>query len=241
MSTPPLEALTGRLESTPNSPSAAGSPSVTTVAMLMSRARLAESSREATPEATGASLEGNYCYLHLAELDRLTPPDPRRGWKREYLRRSIGDAARILEIGFNAGHSAALIGLESKEIHITCVDIGEHVYSKSCAEVMSKTFGERFEMLWGDSRHLLVSDGGLEASACDLVHIDGGHGSEVFRHDLEWWIRTARPGARLLVDDAYVPSIKDPLDDLLEAGRIEPETPGLVSSGENRLFVKSRL
>ena len=41
--------------------------------------------------ATGEGLEGNYCYLHLAELDRLTPPGSRSGWKREYLRRSLKD------------------------------------------------------------------------------------------------------------------------------------------------------
>ena len=187
---------------------------------------------------SGEQLEGNYCHLHWARVGAATPPDPRRGWKREYLRRCMSGVQSVLEVGFNAGHSAAIMLLENPEVRITAVDIGSHAYSRPCADVLAREFGGRLRFLWGDSRTVLEASEGLAARDFDLVHIDGGHGDDVFAHDLGWWLETSNPGGLLLVDDVYAPNLERRIHIELEMGRIRTIDPHLPSSGENQLFVR---
>jgi hypothetical protein len=188
---------------------------------------------------TGEPLEGNYCHMHHAEVGRWTPPDPRRSWKREFLRQAVTGLRTFLEVGFNAGHSAAIALSENPDLELTVVDIAEHGYTRECAQVLANAFPGRVKCRWGDSRSLLRRSRGFRATTFDLVHVDGGHGEEVFRHDLDWWLSTSQPGCRLLVDDAYVAHIRGLLEDALAGGEIREAAAGLPSSGENRLFVRT--
>jgi hypothetical protein len=192
----------------------------------------------AVVERSGELLEGNYCHMHHTRVGVLTPPDPRRSWKRQYLRRGVVNAGSLLEVGFNAGHSAAIALLENPELSVTTVDLASHSYTKPCAAVLAETFPGRIAFRWGDSRSVLQLSQGLRARDYDLVHIDGGHGADVFRHDLDWWMSTSEPGSRLLVDDSYVPRIGGLLEVEVAAARIRESNPGLPSSGENQLFVR---
>ncbi len=193
----------------------------------------------AVVEHSGEPLEGNYCHMHHARVGPSTPPDPRRSWKREYLRRGIGGVRTFMEVGFNSGHSAAIALLENPELSLTVVDLASHSYTRGCAEVLADIFPGRIEFRFGDSRSVLQLSHGSRASDYDLVHIDGGHEPDVFRHDLDWWVSTSKPGSKLLVDDVYVSHIRRTLETQVVAARIRESDPGLPSSGENQLYVRT--
>ncbi|MBW2269358.1 MAG: class I SAM-dependent methyltransferase [Deltaproteobacteria bacterium] len=193
----------------------------------------------AVVEQAGEPLEGSYCHMHGAGTGPLTPPDPRRSWKREFLRRAVCGVRAYLEIGFAAGHSAAIALLENPELRLQVVDLADHKYSKPCAELLAERFPGRIEFRWGDSKSILRRIRGWKAKNFDLVHIVGGHAEDVFQHDLSWWLSTSKPGNKLLVDDAYVGHMRGRLEAESVAARIRETHPGLPSSGENRLFVRT--
>lgn len=185
---------------------------------------------------TGELLEGNYCHFHEVTVHGSTPPDPRRSWKREFLRHAVGPAKRVLEIGFNAGHSAAIILGSDSGPCLVSIDLGSHSYARGCAQVLLDAYPGRFESRWGASSDVLPTIAPEQAAAFDLVHIDGGHGEDVFEADLAWFTGHVRPGCRLLVDDAYVPYIHRALEREIQDGRLCEARTGIPSSGENRLF-----
>lgn len=188
---------------------------------------------------SGEELEGNYCHFDRVQVSAFTPPDIRRSWKREFLRRAIAPARKGLEIGFNAGHSAAIMLGANPNLHLTCVDIGSHRYASGCADRVYATFGDRLQMIWGDSRAMLAqSNSTLRGKDLDFVHVDGSHEPSAINADLAWFISEARDGCRLMMDDAYVPWIKRALSRLVSRRLITEMHPGLPSTGENRLFSK---
>ncbi len=184
---------------------------------------------------TGGVVEGNYCYFHKSVVSEFTPPDVRRSWKREYLRRSVYGCKSVLEIGFNAGHSANLILQTSSAIRLTSVDIGCHKYTVHCGKLLTRVFSERFTLILADSKEALKE---IVASEFDFVHIDGGHDRETFSNDLSWFLQYALPGTRLMVDDCYASHIRQLLDAACHKEAIRPLCCGFPSSGENMLFEK---
>jgi predicted O-methyltransferase YrrM len=189
--------------------------------------------------ASPEEMEGNYCHFHRANIARLTPPDIRRSWKREFLRRASSTSRRALEIGFNAGHSAATLLGANPSLHLTSVDIGEHDYSRSCAELVATAYPNRFDAVWGDSAIVLPTLERSVVDSIDFVHIGGGHGEGAFAADLGWFLdQGPKSGSLLLVDDVYVARIREPLTHACSDGKLEEVQPGLPSSGENRLYRK---
>ena len=186
--------------------------------------------------APSGEVEGNYAFFHRARVTPFSPPDPARAWKREFLRRAVQGSRRALEVGFNAGHSAVLMLEAEPALDLTALDICTHPYTRPCAALLADAYGDRFAFHAGDSRQALD---GLDGAAFDLVHIDGGHGADVARHDLDWVCRATRPGTRLVVDDVYAPAIAALVRRACEAGRIAPAECGFPSSGENALFVRT--
>lgn len=57
----------------------------------------------------------------------------------------------VMEIRFNAGFSAALILFSNPDVHLTCVDLGLHSYVLPCYQKMKGIFGDRIEIIIGDS------------------------------------------------------------------------------------------
>ena len=82
----------------------------------------------------------------------------------------------ILEIGFNAGHSALLFLLAHPTSKIHCFDTCAHSYTKRCFNYLSSNFPGRLVLIQGKSTEQLS---GYKAAhpdlVCDIVHIDGDH------------------------------------------------------------------
>jgi predicted O-methyltransferase YrrM len=121
---------------------------------------------------------------------------------------------RILEIGFNAGHSAVtFLASTDTDVTVTSVDLGEHMQTVPVAkEFIDQTFPNRHTLVLGDSRKVLSEEWvekpeSLVKGTFDFVFIDGGHAYDValadFHHCFNhWWDKKALQRT-LAMDDIW--------------------------------------
>jgi predicted O-methyltransferase YrrM len=109
----------------------------------------------------------------------------------------------VMEIGFNSGFSTLLMLLTNPNMHITCFDLGEHRYTIPCYEKLKETFGERINIIIGDSTQTLKND----TTIYDLIHIDGGHAINVADSDIINSYRLSKTGTILIMDDYDFPHL----------------------------------
>ena len=135
-------------------------------------------------------------------------------------------ADSILEIGFNAGHSAALMLLANPRSKILHFDLKEHPYVEPCYQFLKAVFGaERFiGMVVGDSRKTIPTFETLYKF--DLIHIDGGHTDLVAMSDILNCERLASPNATVVIDDFDMVNIKGLVTKLVHQCVLVPYTDG---------------
>jgi len=167
----------------------------------------------------GERLEGNLCYFDGCRSFLHSPPDPRRGARRDTFIGALAGRRRLFEIGFNGGHST-LLALTHGEVSVTAIDISRHAYTEMAAAHLARRFPGRLRFKRIDSRSLREHALELELAHHDLVHVDGGHGADVYENDITTVLAFCRPGTLVLVDDVYVPHIRAITGRLLEAGRL---------------------
>jgi len=143
---------------------------------------------------TGVALEGNYYSYHLTN----TYCDSYRK-KQVNLIQCVNEHSvkKILEIGFNSGFSALLCLLANPNVSITCVDIGVHPYVVPCYNTIKSIFGERIELIIGNSNTVLPNLSG----SFDVIHIDGSHDPLLARNDIINSKRLAADEAYIIMDD----------------------------------------
>ena len=109
----------------------------------------------------------------------------------------------VMEIGFNSGFSVLLMLLTNPNICVSCFDLGEHKYTMPCYEKLKETFGDRINITIGDSTKTLenIKDN------YDLIHIDGGHTTEVANSDIINSYRLSKQGTILIMDDYELPHL----------------------------------
>ena len=103
----------------------------------------------------------------------------------------------VMEIGFNSGFSALLMLLTNSNINITCLDLGEHKYAIPCYIKLKETFGDRLNIILGDSTQTLKNI----TDKYDLIHIDGGHSIEVANSDIINSYRLSKQRTIIIMDD----------------------------------------
>jgi hypothetical protein len=104
---------------------------------------------------------------------------------------------KVLEIGFNSGFSALLMLLSNPNIILTCCDIGEYKYVLPCYEKLKETFGDRINIIIGNSVETLKNID----ETYDLIHIDGGHSTDVAENDIINSYRLSRNGTIIIMND----------------------------------------
>ena len=105
---------------------------------------------------------------------------------------------KILEIGFNAGHSAdTFLGI-NPNCNLLSFDIGEHDYVKVAKEFIDKTYPNRHTLILGDSTKTIPK---YDTTKYDLIFIDGGHSYEVAKADLQNCKRFAHTDTIVIMDD----------------------------------------
>jgi predicted O-methyltransferase YrrM len=108
----------------------------------------------------------------------------------------------ILEIGFNAGHSAELF-LQNSKANIISFDIGIHHYVDIGYKYLKSIYDKRLELVLGDSN---VTVPQLETEIkYDLIFIDGAHTTPIAYNDIKNCKRLSHKDTILIIDD----TIKD--------------------------------
>jgi predicted O-methyltransferase YrrM len=142
----------------------------------------------------GELLEGNIFMLHHSTNYTDVYINKCRNLSNLLLNKNIKN---VMEIGFNSGFSTLLMLLTNPNINITCFDLGEHKYTQPCYEKLKETFGDRINLIIGDSRETLQNINNVY----DLIHIDGGHFTEVAESDIINSYRLSKQGTILIMDD----------------------------------------
>jgi predicted O-methyltransferase YrrM len=148
----------------------------------------------------GESLEGNIFMLHHQTTYTDVFLNKAKNISNVVLNKNIKN---VMEIGFNSGFSTLLMLLSNPTICIKCFDLGEHKYTMPCYEELKKTFGDRINIIIGDSTKTLKNIKDIY----DVIHIDGGHSSEVAESDIVNSYRLSKHGTIFIMDDYDFPNL----------------------------------
>lgn len=109
--------------------------------------------------------------------------------------------ARILEIGFNAGHSADTM-LSSGDATVVSFDIGEHECVRVAKEYIDGRYPGRHALIIGDSRLTIPEYAASHpGETFDVIYIDGGHDYDVALSDLTACRSMSHSGTVVVMDD----------------------------------------
>ena len=176
---------------------------------------------------SGERLEGNLFYPHGDDRFDEAPPESDLAPARRNLWRAARFKERMLEVGVNAGHSALLALSSNPRLEYYGVDIMSHRYTIECVDFLKGEFPGRVHLFPGDSREVLPwLAARSEELGFDLLHVDGGHTSEVCLSDMTNCIRMAHgeKGRHLLLDDVHASWIFDIYCEFLAHGDLTTET-----------------
>lgn len=108
----------------------------------------------------------------------------------------------MMEIGFNAGHSAEVFLQNNPALTLTSFDLGAHDYVSIAKEYIDATYPNRHTLILGDSTITVpkfISDN--KDKRFDLIFIDGGHDYAIANADLENCRKLANKDTLVIVDD----------------------------------------
>lgn len=108
----------------------------------------------------------------------------------------------VMEIGFNAGHSAEIFLQNNKNLTLTSFDLGAHNYVMAAKEYIDVTYPNRHKLIFGDSRitvpHYSQNNKDIKF---DIIFIDGGHQYEIAKADMENCFHLAHKDTIVIIDD----------------------------------------
>jgi len=108
----------------------------------------------------------------------------------------------ILEIGFNAGHSAEIFLKNNPEAHVISFDLGEHEYGEKGKVFIDLTYPNRHTLILGDSRQTIPKFYQENPTKkFDMIFIDGGHSNGIPLADLRNCRKLAHSNTILVFDD----------------------------------------
>jgi hypothetical protein len=79
----------------------------------------------------------------------------------------------IIEIGFNAGHSALIFLIANPKSIIKCFDTCTNKYTKLCFDYLHSVFGYRISLIKGNSKEVYSKFCSNKNKLYDTFHIDG--------------------------------------------------------------------
>lgn len=112
---------------------------------------------------------------------------------------------KMLQVGFNGGHSAEIL-LNGSDPNSTLIsfDIGVHSYVNLCKNEIEQKFPNRHTLILGDSLLTLPSFTLNNLHSFDLIFIDGGHTYEIASSDINCAFQLGKSGGTIIVDDVIL-------------------------------------
>jgi predicted O-methyltransferase YrrM len=116
----------------------------------------------------------------------------------------------IMEIGFNAGHSAETFLSSNSHANLTSFDLGEVNAMKYGKEYIDATYPGRHSLIVGDSTVTVPQyKANNPNKKFDIIFIDGGHAYNIAKSDFLYSSALAHSDTIVIVDDVvYVPNWK---------------------------------
>lgn len=108
---------------------------------------------------------------------------------------------KILEVGFNAGHSSYLFLSARPDVTVVSFDLGDHEYVARAKAFIDTKFPGRHTLVLGDSRKTLAKYRTDHESTFDVLFIDGGHDYDVAIADILNCQGMAKPSGLVVMDD----------------------------------------
>ena len=111
----------------------------------------------------------------------------------------------VLEIGFNAGHSAELFLYGNANSSVTSVDIGYWYYCKFGATYLTKKYPGRIKNIFKDSLLALNDNSFIDnGEMFDFIYIDENHTYEYALNDILNCKKFSKPSTILVLDDVVI-------------------------------------
>ena len=173
-------------------------------------------------KGTGVPLEGNSFYYHnsLTRFDQLLMKQINLFWAGGQVK------DRILEIGFNAGHSSLLFLLATagRPVDMTVFDLGEHAYARPCLDYLRSQFpNANIKYIEGDSTKTLPEFKKTNPGYYDVIHVDGGHQRDIVLSDVTATADIVAPGGLFILDDTNIDYISEIAEACIRSGAFTEE------------------
>ena len=108
----------------------------------------------------------------------------------DLIKLSKGSNIQVMEIGFNAGHSAEIFLKNNPTLKLTSFDLGSHDYLYTAKKYIDGAYPNRHTLILGDSTVTIPEYiNNNPYKKFDLIFIDGGHSYTISNSDLQ-----TRPG-----------------------------------------------
>lgn len=108
----------------------------------------------------------------------------------------------IMEIGFNAGHSADVLLSTGDDVRVTSFDLGVHEYVSYAKSFIDEKYPYRHDLIIGDSKQTVPEYfENFKPISFDLIFIDGDHSKAGALADLHNCKRLAHKDTIVILDD----------------------------------------
>ena len=120
----------------------------------------------------------------------------------DLIKLSKGSNIHVMEIGFNAGHSAEIFLKNNDSLILTSFDLGTHDYLSPAKEYIDLTYPNRHNLILGNS--IITIPEYIKNNpnkTFDVIFIDGGHNYKIANSDLKNCKNLANKNTVVIMDD----------------------------------------
>ena len=118
----------------------------------------------------------------------------------------------VMEFGFNYGFSSLLMLISNPNLKITCIDSGENKYTTLCYNKIKETFGDRINLILGDSKKTLPTLN----KHFELIHINDGDSTDLVESFIINSYKLSKQGTIMIMDQYDLPNLKTLWDQYID-------------------------